>query len=131
MDEVAPVVANPLPSEGGPAQGTSGSDRSKPRDIPGRVALVLLITGVLSIVAAYSGIGGWLGPELQMLFPVLAIVLLVATPLALIVSIGGLVRAHARDYKAPLSLITLLVSLAGTVLIGTPLIFLATGVWRF
>jgi hypothetical protein len=54
---------------------------------------------------------------------------LAATPLAVIASIVGLVRGHEARFQTPLSLVSLILSALGTVILVLPLALFVTGVW--
>jgi hypothetical protein len=109
----------------------AGLDGNSPRDTLGRVALILLGTGFFAtigvplldglVVSATSYSGASLGG--------IMLVILALTPLAVVVSITGLVRAHDSAFKAPLSLASLIISALGTVLVVLPIALFATGVW--
>ena len=113
------------------AQQRARRDGSQPRDIPGTVAVILLSVGFLGTIAIPVGaslLESWAnistsGLTFAMLFD------LGATPAALIASIVGLVRGHELKFKTPVSLVTLVLSILGTVILVLPLALLLTGVW--
>ena len=98
-----------------------------PRDMPGRVAVFLLCAGFVCTIGV------------SVLFSVLTVpngvaigatlVILAATPVALILSIMGLARAHQHRYTAPMSLVGLILSVLATVFLALPIALFVTGVW--
>jgi hypothetical protein len=104
------------------AQRRANRGGSRPQDTPGIVALILLCAGfvgpILVVAFAVSGLlFGFYELEVAML------VVLSATPLALIASIAGVVRGHQLKFKTPLSLTSLILSIVGTVVIVLAIFF--------
>lgn len=146
-EEVAPVTAGwyPLPQATGTRpqvgywDGTAWTDAKQragmggngPRDLPGRIAIILLIAGFVATIlvpfvfALISGVATL--PAI--VGTVTTLIILAATPVALIVSITGLVRGHQLKFKAPASLVALILSILGTVCLALPIALFVTGVW--
>jgi hypothetical protein len=113
------------------AQRRASRAGTQPRDSLGWTAMILLCAGFLGTIAVpviYSSIAAWANYPSSIL-TVAMFLDFAATPVALVVSIAGLRRAHEQKFKAGLSLITLALSIAGTVLLVLPLSLLITGVW--
>jgi hypothetical protein len=113
------------------AQRRAGGDGSKPRDLPGRVALGLLCAGFVATIAFPFVddliVNWWTVPSIALTVAIL--VVLAATPIALITSIAGLVRGHQLKFQTPLSLASLILSFLGTVVLALPIALFVTGVW--
>ena len=101
-----------------------GRDGTRPRDSAGQVALILLGAGFLATIAL-PFIGSALGPAATGI----TLVVLAATPIALILSIVGLVRGHEAKVQTPTSLSALILASIGTVFLALPIALFVTGVW--
>ena len=99
--------------------------RFQPPDVLGRTALLLLVGGFFATIAAPFVLFSL--PSAMGTFAILAILAL--TPIALVLSVLGLMRAHEQNFQAPLSLTALVLSALGTVLLVLPILLFVTGVW--
>jgi hypothetical protein len=113
------------------AERRAGLDGSQPRDLAGRVAVILLgagFVGTILLPVVFSVIGE-LSTIPAIVGTVATLIVLSATPVALIVSVAGLVRAQQLKFKSPASLIALILSILGTVFLALPIALFVTGVW--
>lgn len=113
------------------AKRRAGLNGSQPRDLAGRIALILLCAGFVATILvpfAFALISG-VATLPAIVGTVTTLIILAATPVALIVSITGLVRGHQLKFKAPASLVALILSILGTVCLALPIALFVTGVW--
>ena len=112
-------------------QRRSNNRRTSPRDIPGRIALILLLAGFVGTIAIPLALSQ-LTASLYLAVNVTEIGTLIdlaATPAAAVFGIIGLVRAHEGKYQAPVSLIVLVLAVIGTIILVLPIALFVTGVW--
>jgi hypothetical protein len=102
-------------------------DWTRPRDFFGTLALILLVAGFVGTILVPVFESALTLTTVE--FTTSLLIVLAVTPIALIVSIAGLVRAHQYEFQAPLSLVSLILSALGSVLLVLPIALFATGVW--
>ena len=100
---------------------------ARPRDTAGALALVLLLAGFLGTIVVPLVLSALRAPTSLVTFAML--VDLALTPIALVLSIGGLVRGSTENFKTPLSLSVLILSALGTLVLVLPIGLFVTGVW--
>lgn len=109
----------------------AGLGGRQPRDMLGRIALILLcvgFVGTILVAVVQSLLLGFTNVP-QIVFTVAILVDLALTPAALVISIAGLVRAHDGKFKADASLVVLILAVVGTVMLALPIALFVTGVW--
>jgi multisubunit Na+/H+ antiporter MnhF subunit len=102
-----------------------------PRDMLGRIALILMcvgFAGTIVVPVVQSLLYGFAHVP-QIVFTVAILVDLALTPAAVILSIAGLVRAHDGKFKADVSLVVIILAIVGTVILALPIALFVTGVW--
>ena len=113
------------------AQRRASRDGTRPKDSAGQIALILLAAGFVGTIAI-PFVGTLLATAVTVSAPVaqgVTLIILAATPVALILSIVGLVRGHEAKVQAPASLVALILSTIGTVFLALPIALFVTGVW--
>ena len=111
-------------------QRRASANRRSPRDIPGRVALILLLAGFVGTILiplALSALTAQI--NIPYLVEIGTLIDLAATPAAAVFGIIGLVRGQEGKYQAPLSLAILIIAVIGTVILVLPISLYVTGVW--
>ncbi len=109
------------------AKQPAGIGGVRPQDEMGRLALILLIVGIAGTVGIPAAFSALRLPEAALTFAML--VDLALTPIALVLSVLGLVRGFQQKFQTPLSLAVLIVSTLGTFFIVLPMGLFITGVW--
>jgi hypothetical protein len=139
--EVGPAAAGwyPVASHDGPLidywDGTAwtgvpqppGAGGTQPKDSAGVLALVLLVAGFLGTIGVPMLLSALRVPTSLLTSAMLADLAL--TPIALVLSIGGLVRGFTQKFKTPMSLAVVIVSALGTIFLAVPIGLFVAGVW--
>ncbi len=108
------------------------SNGNGPRDAAGILAISLLAAGFVLTIAlpvlssVFAGISAGFPVSV---FSGALLVILALSPAAIVVSIVGLVRGHEQKFHTPLSLVTLILAVLGTVILALPIALFTTGVW--
>jgi hypothetical protein len=103
-----------------------------PRDTFGIVALILLGVGFFGTILVGLGSSALssVDPNLpSTVFTASILLVLAASPAALVVSIVGLAHGHALKFLAPVSLASMILAVLGTVILALPIALFVTGVW--